>query len=765
VFESVFRFLFKYEPLIFQQGRFVLGATRSMWLVALVATAVALYALWTYRQLQSVRGRSRVALLGVRIALFLLVVFALLRPMLLLKVAVPQQNFVAILVDDSRSMQVADEAGQPRSNFVKNQFGRVDGELLTALGKRFVVRLFRFSSSAERLQSSGDLTFAGTGTHLGDALDRVRDELSGLPVAGLVVVSDGADNAETTLDDPIAGLKAQAMPAFTVGVGKEKLAHDVQLTRVETPRRVLKGAALVIDLVVTDTGYGGTTVPLVVEDEGRVVASQDITLPPNGEAATVHVRFVAAETGPRVFQFKIPVQSGEEVAQNNQRTALIEVYDRREKILYLEALRPEAKFIRQATDLDNNLQVVLLQRTGFATSNSPEKYWRAGLDSEEELKNGFPLTRDDLFSYRGVILGSVEASAFTPEQQHMLEDFIDVRGGGLLALGGDGSFSEGGWAGTPVAEALPVVLEHAARSSARYFNELIVRPTKAGLNHPATQITEKESDAAAKWRDLPALSAVNILTAMKPGATVLLDGIDGRGNTLPVLAYQRYGRGKALVLPVEDSYLWRLSQKMPLTDKTFHTFWQRLARWMVDGAPDRVMVTGTPDAVQKGEPITLTAEVVDPEYKGINNGHITAHVTAPSGKSEEVPMTWTVKRDGEYVARYTPDEDGVFKVTVDGVRDGKDLGKGTASVRVAPSDAEYFDPAMRGSLLKRVADETGGRFFRAADTSKLVDAITYSGKGITVVEEKELWDMPLVLFLLLVLMGTEWAYRRRQGLA
>jgi hypothetical protein len=186
---------------------------------------------------------------------------------------------------------------------------------------------------------------------------------------------------------------------------------------------------------------------------------------------------------------------------------------------------------------------------------------------------------------------------------------------------------------------------------------------------------------------------------------------------------------------------------------------------MVDGAPDRVMVTGTPDAVQKGEPITLTAEVVDPEYKGINNGHITAHVSTASGKTEEVPMTWTVKRDGEYVARYTPDEDGVLKVTVDGVRDGKDLGKGTASVRVAPSDAEYFDPAMRAPLLKRVADETGGRFFRAADTSKLVDAITYSGKGITVVEEKELWDMPLVLFVLLLLMGTEWAYRRRQGLA
>src|SRR5262249_19718275 len=340
-------------------------------------------------------------------------------------------------------------AGEPRAEFVKDQFGKTDGPLLTALGKRFIVRIFRFSSSAERLQSSGDLNFQGTGTHLGDALDRVRDELSGLPVAGLVVVSDGADNADTTLDDPIAGLKAQAMPAFTVGVGKERLAHAVQLTRVETPRRALKEAALVLDLVVVDTGYAGKTVPLTVEDEGRVVATQDVTLPPDGEAATVHVRFVAAEAGPRVFHFKIPVQGGEEVAQNNQRAALINVYDRREKILYLESLRHEAKFIRQATDLDNNLQMVLLQRTGYATSNSPEKYWRAGLDSEEELKNGFPLTRSDLFSYRGVILGSVEASAFTPEQQHMLEDFIDVRGGGLLALGGDNAFSEGGWAGTP----------------------------------------------------------------------------------------------------------------------------------------------------------------------------------------------------------------------------------------------------------------------------------------------------------------------------
>lgn len=768
---SIFRLFFKYDLLVFEQGKFVFAATRSMWIVTAIAAATAIFALLSYRWLGSITHRERLRLLAFRVPLFLLVILVLLRPELLLKIAVPQQNFVGIILDDSRSMQIADEAGKPRSEFVKEEFGRVDGPLLTALAKRFVIRIFRFSNSAERLQSAGDLAFDGTGTHIGDALDRARDELSGLPVAGLVLVSDGADNADTTLDQPLAALKAQAMPVFSVGVGRDALARDVQLTRVETPRRVLKGSALVVDAVVTATGYAGVKVPLIVEDSGRLVSQQDVTLPNDGESTTVHVRFVTSEAGPRVFTFRIPVQDGEEVSQNNERQALIDVYDRREKLLYLEDLRPESKFIRQATDADNNLQVALLERTAQASVNAPDKYLRLGLDTPQELANGFPTTREDLFAYRAIILGSIEASAFTPEQQRMLEDFVDVRGGSLLALGGDNSFSEGGWAGTPLADALPVVLDRTVKGATRYFDQLLVRPTRAGANHPATQITDNEADAAAKWRALTPLSTVNIIKDVKPGATELLDGVDDRGHVAPVLIYQRFGRGKAVAFTVQDSWLWRM--QMPLNDTTHHTFWQRLARWLVDGVPDRVMVSGSPDQIERGEPVTLTAEVVDPAYKGIDSGRVTAHVTSPSGQTEDVPMAWRVERDGEYTARFTPAEDGVYQVSVGGSYDAldgnnhitKDIGTGRTSIRVAPSDAEYFDPSMRASLLKRIADESGGRFFRASDTSKLVDAITYSGRGVTVVDERELWDMPIVLVLILGLMAAEWVYRRRHGLA
>src|SRR4029434_7340301 len=99
-----------------------------------------------------------------------------------------------------------------------------------------------------------------------------------------------------------------------------------------------------------------------------------------------------------------------------------------------------------------------------------------------------------------------------------------------------------------------------------------------------------------------------------------------------------------------------------------------------------VSISASPARVQKGEPVSLSAEILDPEYKGINDGHIAAHVTAPSGKVEDVAMEWTVEHDGEYRARFTPAEDGLYKVSVGGTtRDGKDTGRGSLTVRVVAS--------------------------------------------------------------------------------
>ena len=753
--ESLFRFLFKYPPLFFEQGDFVLGISRPTLVAVAVAAIVGGYALLSYRGVGRARGRDRVMLVGLRLAILALVVFCLLRPALILKSAVPQQNFLGVLVDDSRSLQIADRDGRPRSGFVSDALG-ADRPLLNALSKKFVLRFFRFSSTADRLQSLADLKYEGSTTRLGSALDRARDELSGLPLAGLVMVSDGADTSDTTLDESIASLKARQIPVFTVGVGQEKFARDIQVTRVETPRSALKGTSLVVNVVLTQTGYAGAKVPLSVEDDGRIVGTQEVTLPADGESATVRVRFTASDAGARSFRFRVPPQANEQVAQNNSREALIQVNDRAEKILYFEGEpRFEPKFVLRAVEDDKNLQVVLLQRT------AENKYYRREVGSREELIEGFPKTREELFDYRALILGSVEAASFSPEQLRMIADFVSKRGGGLLMLGGRRSFAEGGWTGTPVAEALPVLLDTQPNVS---FSELAVRPTRAGATSPVTQIADDESASQKRWNDLPPLTTVNPVHTVKPGATLLLSALDSKKQDQVVLASQRYGRGKAIALPVQDSWQWRMNPKLPVTDTTYATFWRRLARWLVDDVPDKVMLTMTQDRVDPGQPMKLTAEVLDKEYNGINDARVVATVTSPSGKTTDVPLEWTVEHDGEYRSSVVPDEEGLYTIRLAATREAKELGTNTVYVRASAADSEYFDATMRAPLLKRIAEETGGRFYTATDVASLPEAISYSGRGVTVVEERDLWDMPAILLLLIAMTGGEWAYRRARGL-
>jgi uncharacterized membrane protein len=756
--ESIFRFLFKYPPLMFQQGDLSWAFSRSMLIAAGVVVAAAVVALVTYRGLAAADElRDRIILVGLRMAALAVLLVCLFRPTLILKAAVPQQNFLGVLVDDSRSMAIADRDGKPRSDFIEHEFAGPNAALLNALSKKFVVRMFSFSSASERVASAADLKFGGTATRLGQALDRARDELSGLPLAGLVMVTDGADTSDVAIDDTLASLKARAIPVFTVGLGQERFAKDIQITRVETPRDILKGTSLVVDVVVSQTGYAGQTVPITVEDDGRIVSTQTITLPADGESATAKIRFQANEAGARLFSFKIPTQSGEQVTQNNVRDTLIQVNDRREKVLYYEGEpRPEAKFVRRAVEDDKNLQVVILQRT------AENKYLRLDVGKPDELIGGFPTTREELFSYRALILGSVEAASFTPDQLRMIADFVNKRGGALMMLGGRRSFAEGGWAGTPVGEVLPVTLEAA---NPKYFSELSVRPTRAGATFPVTQIAGDEKSSLARWDTMPDVTAVNPIRLLKPGATSLLSAVDNRRQDQVVLAYQRYGRGKAIAMPIQDSWIWRMDAKMPVTDTTHQMFWRRLVRWLVDGVPEQVNITTSNDRVEPGETVKLAAEVLDGAYVEVNDSRVVASIVAPSGKTTELPVDWTVTKDGEYRASFVPEENGIYKVAVHATRGEKDLGTTNMNIRVSAGDSEYFDAAMRAPLLKRVAEDTGGRFFTATNASSLPEAISYNGRGVTVVEERELWDMPALFLLLVGLVAGEWGYRRVKGLA
>ena len=762
MFDAIFQTLFSYRPIVFQQGEFRFDITTGALVATVLAGAVMVAAAVTYRGVRGKgRMRDRVVLTILRMAVLALVLFCLFRPTLIVRAAVPQQNVVAVLLDDSRSMQIPDWGGQPRGEFVKQSFSAAESPIMKALSDRFLVRVFRFSSTAGRLESPDDLTFNGSQTRLGRALDGAREELAGLPVSGIVLVSDGADTSDTSIADALLGMKAEKLPVYTVGVGSPQLPRDIQIDRVSTPRSVLKDASLIVDVVVTQTGYAGRTVTVDVEDEGRIVGSEQVRLPADGSPATARVRAAASEAGPRLFKFRVAPLPDEVVTQNNVRETLIQVRDTRERILYFEGEpRFEMKFLRRAIADDKNLSVVSLQRT------ADNKFMRLGVEGAEELEGGFPKTREELFSYKGLILGSIEAAAFTGDQLQMIADFVDRRGGGLLMLGGARSFAEGGYGGTPVADALPLAIDPRTRASdPSDLMRLQILPTRAGQTHASTQIAASEAASAARWRDLPQATSVNAALPPKPAATVLLTGTDERGRSQPVLTWHQYGRGKAVALTLQDTWQWQMHASITLDDQTHENYWRQMLRWLVDGVPGVVEARTTQERVEPGEAVTVEATVMDKTYVELNDASVTARVTLPNGGTTDVPLEWSGERDGLYRGTFVSTNPGTYEVAIDSSRGASIIGSGVAFMRAGPSDAEFFDPTMHEGPLRRIAEETGGRFYTPDTTAGMAEDVRYAGRGVTSVEERELWNMPIILIALMGIVCAEWGYRRAVGLS
>ena len=762
-FEAVAGFLFKYPPHLFGRGDVSLAPVFPPVVVATAALlALLILAVMVRRIRTSAPVRDRFVLAGLRAAVYLLLAGCLLRPVLLLSRAVPQRNVVGVLLDDSRSMRLTDVDGGSRLDAVRRAFGDSAGSITPRLGDRFVLRFFRFASDAGPLASAAGLRGAGTRTDLAGALDAARQELAGVPLAGLVLVSDGADNGGADLTAPLLALKSRRVPVYTVGVGSERFARDLAVERVALPQSALGGAGVLAEVMLRVRGLGGQSVTVTAEDEGRIVVSREVRLPAAGDVERVRLRLPPLPEGARRLTFRVRPVPGELLIENNEQSAVLRVRPGPEKILYVEGEpRPEFAFLRRAVAADSALQVVALLRSAQG------KFLRLGVDDSLELVGGFPTRREDLFRYRALVLGSIEASFFTGEQLRMLADFVSRRGGGMIVLGGRSALAEGGYAGTPLAEILPVALDRAnPDADSAPPVTLTVHATPAGRLHPVLQLGATE-DAEAHWDSLPPLTAINRLGALKPGATALLIGRPASGGVpdLPVLAVQRFGRGTVAVLGVQDTWLWQMDAGIPLSDMTHETLWRQLLRWALDGAPERVEITASPARVGPGEPVTLRARVTDENFLEANDAAVIGRVVTPSGRRVEVPLAWTLRDDGTYEGRLIAEEAGMYRLDAE-ARRGRDTTRAApAALLVDDRGADVEQAELRSPLLRRIAGETGGRYYPLAQASRLADDMVYTQSGVTVRESRDLWDMPIVFFALVGLLGAEWGYRRWRGLA
>jgi uncharacterized membrane protein len=747
----MFELLFKYPVTAFQKGDLLLLSRWPAWLlgVLVVIAAVALaYPIWRRRESVPVRVKP-VAIWLLQTTMVAIFLVLLWQPALSVATLRPQQNVVALVVDDSRSMALND-GSEARIDQVKRA---LNPSILKSLEGRFQVRLYRAATSAERVASLDALKAEAQATRLGDSMRAIASEAASLPVGAVVLLSDGADNSGGIDLATISEIRKQRIPVHTVGFGPERPARDIEVTAAELPQRVLAGSRLSAEITLRQYGYDGQRVRLSLKDGGKVLAARDIVLKKDGVDQVEMVPFTAGPAGVKTIQVTLEPLSGEENKQNNSVTRLVAVDDAKPRILYIEGEpKWEYKFIRRAIEQDDTLQLVSMVRT---TQN---KLYRQGISNGEELAKGFPATVDELFGFRGVIIGGVEANYFTPTQQELLRQFVDRRGGGLLFLGGRGGLSDGGWMTASIADLLPSTLPN--RKDAFRREQATVELTTAGRDSLVCRIDDDPQRNIDRWKKLPYLANYQDPGTPKPGAAVLADMLVGR-QRMPFLLTQNYGRGRTALLATSGTWRWQMSQ--PVEDMSHEMFWQQMLRWLVAGTTGPVLSTLPKSVLSDDQRVPLRAEVRDKNYIPVSDASVEANIMGPNGLSEKIELQPDPTTVGLYTADWGAVPQGSYVVETVARRGDEEAGRDIVTFRREDGVAENFSTHQNRELLEKLAQQTGGKYWRPTEVNKLAEEISYSESGISIRETRDLWNAPFFFILALLLRGSEWLLRRKWG--
>lgn len=752
----MFEFLFKYPADFFSNGRLILALPAwQLALAPLAVLALALLLLGYARIGRQIRGRQLLVTAVLRSLAISLVLFSLSRPLLEVTARVPQPGVVGVLLDNSISMRL-DHGDDPRSAYIEQQFDTERGPLLRSLRENFDTRLFSFGASTRAIEDITDLDFSDGDSDLQQALQFVQAALQGEPLAGLVVVSDGAVQSSAQLEATLLAFKAAAIRVFGIGVGETQYQRDIEISRIEIPRQVLKGSRINARLSIRQQGYDGETLDLQVVDDSRILHRQRIRLAAGEQS--FEIPLATDDAGARQLEFKLGALPGESITANNRRQATLSVDPRKTRILYFEGEpRFEFKFVRRAVADDEQIALAGLMRTADA------KFYRVGIESEEELRNGFPITRDELFSYDALILGSVELALLSREQQDMIVEFVSRRGGGLLMLGGRHAFAEGGYHESVLRDLSPAVM--APRAQPGFSRDIRLQPTAAALVHPALLLAPSSDKSIARWLTLPPLTIVNPIQQIKPGATLLLASEAGDDEAAYVgMAFQRYGRGKVVAFPVQNSWLWQMHQDIELEDQTHELLWRQLLRWLAQGVPERLDLTLSSHGIHSGGSMVLRSEILQPDYSADNTAQARAVVTTPTGLEQVIDLARDTSLQGVYTAELTVTEPGNYQVRVELDQQGAMISSAESQFRVTPEGNEYYRSEMNPALLGQIAALTGGEFLPAGKTGGLAQALGQQRRGARSLTRHELWDMPVIFLLLILFLCAEWGYRRWRNL-
>ena len=591
------------------------------------------------------------------------------------------------------------------------------------------------------------------GTSIAASLEAVANS-GGIPPAGIVLLSDGIGNATSQRSEAVLrDLGARGIPVYTVPLGLPD-PDDVAIRNIIMQEVAFSGDRVPVRVHIQSQGYEQRTARLSILLNDRRVSSRTVRLDGGVQYEDIDFRVDVNKKGAAQIDVVIEPFDDEVSVANNRVTRSVRIVNEKVNVLYIEGnARWEFRYLRAILHRDPRINA-----TFIASNVGPE----VARNSPEHIER-FPSKQEEAFQYDLVILGDVKASFFKPEELDLLEKLIRDRGASLLMLCGP-MHSPGSYAGTPVANMLPVRFDPEAK-----WEEIAqsVYPVLTPEGRSSLVMTlENDVDLNDRtWSRMAPMDQLPPLLSAKPAATVLatLSDSTARNQSYPLVAWQRYGTGKCM--SIASDRLWRLRYKTG--DKYHWRVWSQCIQFMtlsrLMGEHKRIRLETDRSIYPVDGQCRLYAHVLDDNFESISQPRFEVYVTNTAGgqTKELVSLRPDKSQPGLYEGYFTPKTPGRYRL------EANENDKRISSItefQVSDVRQELLNAGMDSDNLQHIADLTGGAVLGVRELNKLTDLVNGEPATTTIRSERPLWDNALVVLLFIGLLGAEWILRRRHDL-
>jgi len=774
---DLLRILFGLDELGFGQEGVYIGFARPLpaWAWVLVVLGAGAIAWWSYWRLDADR-RARLALAALRALVLVLLAIIVSGPRLVRPNIVVEPDWVIVLVDRSESMRIRDVGDDERRTRDQQLDDLLDESwpMWSELADDRRVVWLGFDSGAFDLERDPDGALRtgdpdGTRTSIANALDQAMRRAAARPVSAVVVLSDGR-----SVDGPsrqaLRRLEAERIPVFTVPLGRPDPLADLSIDQVTAPRMAFVDDTIPVGVDLRRLGgddWPGAIVELLDRRTGIVLDDAPVEPAPGEiDATTVMLRVRPDDAGEQEWQVRVLTDQPDLVETNNVASIDIELVDRPLRVLYLDGYpRWDQRYVKN----------LLLREASIESASMLVAANRRYTQEGDRLLDAVPRSPEEWAEFDVVVLGDLNADLFSTEQLAQLREHVAVRGAGLLWIAGPGSTPDT-WRGTPMADLIPFRMGTGLAGGAVDAHDVAVTMSRTpdaerlgllGLGEDGTSWPAALSDPRTGWSRLWYAQRIED-DALKPAAEVLARAhpVAQPDDPTPLVISMRYGAGRVIYVGTDEIWRWRFGRGETLPER----FWLPLIRLQGRESLARggasAFLEATPDRGVVGEPVRLAVRILDESLLETRPKSVRVRIRLQDAPDEPVrelrlaPDESSREGLGEvFSGTWLAPAAGRYEIEVaDAILAGMDL---ETEIEVLLSDDELRRPEADHALLVSLSTETGGLTLAPEALDGLPELLPRRRTEIAGEPDVEtLWDRPIVLAALIILLGAEWMGRR-----